>query len=130
MSALTAHDHALTISRPILRPYQEKCVESLRASYAAGHRAPLLQLATGGGKTLIFTEVTRGARAKGHRVLIVVHRRELLKQAIAKLTWAGVQHGIIAAGFKSSARRTGAGGPCADARLSLRRVARVRIVCF
>jgi hypothetical protein len=35
-------------------------------------------------------------------VLILVHRRELIRQASAKLTLAGVAHGIIAAGFQQS----------------------------
>jgi DNA repair protein RadD len=82
-----------------LRPYQEVCVAELRGAFAAGLRAPILQLPTGGGKTIIFAEVTRGARAKGRRVLVLVHRRELIRQAAAKLEWAGVPHGIIAGGF-------------------------------
>jgi DNA repair protein RadD len=84
---------------PCLRPYQEDCIARLRQSYGSGHRAPLLALPTGGGKTLIFAHVTAGARAKARRVLIAVHRRELIHQASAKLDWAGVPHGTIAAGF-------------------------------
>jgi DNA repair protein RadD len=83
-----------------LRSYQSACVDALRQSYAAGHRAPLLALPTGGGKTIIFADITSSASAKSKRVLVVVHRRELLKQASDKLSWAGVPHGIIAAGFE------------------------------
>jgi len=90
------------MSAPALRPYQSDCVAALRASFAGGHRAPLLALPTGAGKTVIFSEVTRRARAKGRRVLVVVHRRELLHQASAKLAWAGVPHGVIAAGFDAA----------------------------
>jgi superfamily II DNA or RNA helicase len=86
-----------------LRPYQAACVDALRASYAVGNRAPLFQLATGAGKTVVFGAITRSAAAKGRRVLIAVHRRELVKQACAKLQWAGVRHGIIAAGFRPDA---------------------------
>ncbi|MEB3319676.1 MAG: DEAD/DEAH box helicase, partial [Cyanobium sp.] len=43
-----------------------------------------------------------GAVERGRRVLILVHRRELIRQASAKLTHAGVDHGIIAAGFPAS----------------------------
>jgi superfamily II DNA or RNA helicase len=84
----------------VLRPYQVDAIEALRSSYRAGRRAPLFQLATGGGKTIVFGAITRSAAAKGNRVLIAVHRRELLQQASAKLEWAGVEHGIIAAGFE------------------------------
>ncbi len=82
-----------------LRPYQEQCVAALRRSYAAGRRAPLLVLPTGGGKTVIFASVTAGARSKGRRVLILVHRRELIGQACSKLALAGVKHGVMAAGL-------------------------------
>src|SRR5580704_6333317 len=82
-----------------LRPYQDRAVADLRAAYAAGHRAPLFQLATGGGKTLIFGEIARGAQAKSRRVIVLAHRRELIRQASEKLLWAGVRHGVIAAGF-------------------------------
>jgi DNA repair protein RadD len=87
---------------PVLRPYQIECVDALRRAYGAGRRAPLLQLPTGGGKTIIFGEVAHGARAKGRRVLVLVHRRELIRQASDKLDWAGVPHGIIASGFMSA----------------------------
>lgn len=82
----------------ILRPYQSDCVEALRRSYATGHRAPLLQLATAGGKTIVFTSVADGARRKAKRALITVHRRELLRQAVEKLAVAEIHPGIIAAG--------------------------------
>ena len=86
-------------NQPVLRPYQRQAVNDLRAAYAAGYEAPVLQLATAAGKTIIFAEVTRGAWSKGRRVLVLVHRRELIRQASKKLTLAGVPHGIIAAGF-------------------------------
>ena len=50
----------------------------------------------------MFSVITEGAVARGRRVLILVHRRELIRQASAKLTMAGVEHGIIAAGFEPS----------------------------
>jgi superfamily II DNA or RNA helicase len=87
-----------------LRPYQTEAIERLRESYASAHRAPLFQLPTGGGKTVVFGAITRSAASRGKRVLIAVHRRELLGQACAKLTWAGVAHGIIAAGFPGDPR--------------------------
>lgn len=85
-----------------LRPYQAQAIDDLRRAYRAGARAPLLVLPTGGGKTHIFSAVTQGAAAKGSRVLILVHRRELIRQASRKLDQLGVAHGIIAAGFPAS----------------------------
>ena len=75
---------------PSLRQYQSDLVDQLRHAYRAGHRAPLLQLATGGGKTVIFAEAARGAWSRGRRVLVLAHRVEIVRQAVAKLRTAGV----------------------------------------
>jgi superfamily II DNA or RNA helicase len=86
----------------ILRDYQARAIDDLRAAYRSGARSPLLVGATGMGKTVIFSAITAGAVERGRRVLILVHRRELIRQASAKLTQAGVTHGVIAAGFEPS----------------------------
>jgi superfamily II DNA or RNA helicase len=85
-----------------LRPYQQQAITDLRLAYRGGARAPLLVAATGAGKTVILAAITQAVAARGRRVLILVHRRELIRQASAKLTQAGVSHGIIAAGFQPS----------------------------
>lgn len=93
-------DRLAAMSTPLLlRPYQSATVDELRRAYAAGYWAPLLQLPTGGGKTIVFAEIIRSAQNKGRRVLVLVHRRELIRQACAKLDWAGVRYGVIAPGF-------------------------------
>jgi DNA repair protein RadD len=83
----------------VLRDYQAEGTSRLRCEYAGGKRAVLFVLATGGGKTICFAYITHGAASKRKRVLIVAHRRELIKQASRKLSEAGVEHGIIAPGF-------------------------------
>ena len=85
-----------------LRSYQELAITQLRGALAQHSRA-LLVMPTGSGKTVVFSEICRLADNKSRKVLILVHRRELVKQASDKLTKAGVKHGIIAAGFKPSA---------------------------
>jgi len=85
-----------------LRDYQARAIHDLRTAYRSGARAPLLVAPCGMGKTVVFSAITAGAVERGRRVLILVHRRELIRQASAKLTWAGVAHGIIAAGFDTS----------------------------
>ena len=85
-----------------LRSYQELAITQLREALARYLRV-LLVMPTGSGKTVVFSEICRLANIKGSSVLILVHRRELVKQASDKLTKAGVEHGIIAAGFKPSA---------------------------
>lgn len=78
-----------------LRPYQQIGVNGLRDSYLKGFRAPLFVLPTGGGKTVVFSYVAASTSARGKRVLILVHRVELLRQTSAKLTEAGLYHGLI-----------------------------------
>ena len=85
-----------------LRSYQQRAIDDLRNAYRFGYRAPLLCLPTGGGKTIIFTAIAQASAARGRRVLILVHRRELLRQASEKLRWAGLEHGLIAAGIEPS----------------------------
>jgi DNA repair protein RadD len=81
-----------------LRPYQESAIEQIRGQFRAAHRSVLFVLPTGGGKTVLFSYITREAAARGNRVLILVHRVELLDQASRSLTAMGVGHGLIAAG--------------------------------
>lgn len=85
-----------------LRSYQEQSIEDLRHAYRAGSRAPLLAAPTGMGKTVILATIAAQAAAKGRRVLILVHRRELIHQTASKLAWAGLDYGIIAAGHPAS----------------------------
>lgn len=80
-----------------LYDYQEAAVRQLRAQYAAGSRAPLLVLPTGGGKTVCFTYMAQRACARGLRVLVLVHRRELVHQVSVALDQWGVTHGRITA---------------------------------
>jgi len=59
----------------------------------------LYQLATGGGKTVVFSYITESAARRGNRIIILVHRQELIRQSSASLNEIGVPHGIIAPGF-------------------------------
>jgi superfamily II DNA or RNA helicase len=81
-----------------LRPYQLQALTDIRAAFRGGAHAPLYVLPTGGGKTVVFAEIARGAAAKHNRVLIIVHRQEILAQTLAKLHALGVTSGQIAAG--------------------------------
>jgi superfamily II DNA or RNA helicase len=85
-----------------LRDYQQQAISDLRSAMQQGARAPLLCLPTGGGKTIILASIAAQAAAKGRQVLILVHRRELIHQTASKLQWAGLDHGIIAAGHPAS----------------------------
>ena len=84
-----------------LRDYQEKAVDDIRIALRDVDRV-FLALPTGGGKTVIFSHITQNAIRRGRKVLILVHRRELICQTSTTLTFLGVTHGIIAAKFKGN----------------------------
>lgn len=63
-----------------LRKYQENAVSDIRTAFAKGKKRVVLSLTTGGGKTVIFTEITRLTIEKGGSVLVITDRKELLTQ--------------------------------------------------
>jgi superfamily II DNA or RNA helicase len=77
-----------------LRPYQTDLITAIRLQYQLGHRKVLAVLPTGAGKTVCFIHIAQSAARKGNRVLIAVHRQELLDQACRALP---MPHGVIAA---------------------------------
>ena len=65
----------------MLRPYQVDSVGQVSAAFQQGSKRVILCLPTGAGKTVIFSDIAAKAAAKGKRVAILTHRRELLSQA-------------------------------------------------
>lgn len=86
-----------------LRDYQEKPVVDVREMLRAV-RGALLVLATGAGKTVIFSYIAHLAANKGKRILILAHRDQLIKQASRKLSENGLTHGVIMAGYTETRR--------------------------
>jgi len=85
-----------------LYPYQDASVAEIRAAFRRGVRKVLYVLPTGGGKTVIFCFIAEQALRRGNRVLILVHRQELIEQTVAALSQFGIECGIIAAGYEPS----------------------------
>jgi len=67
-----------------LRPYQIDCLNAIREGWKSFSRT-IAVLATGAGKTVIFSHVAKEEVENGGRVLIIAHTDELLEQAIDKL---------------------------------------------
>src|SRR5687767_16042337 len=78
-----------------LRAYQERAVDNIRDAFKRGRKAPLFVLATGGGKTVLFSYMTYHAARRGGRVMILVHRDHLVRQSSDTLTALGVPHGVV-----------------------------------
>jgi superfamily II DNA or RNA helicase len=69
-----------------LRDYQERAVSSAMDSLRGGG-STLLVMATGLGKTVVFSEIIRRymAQGTGRRALVLAHRAELIHQAAEKI---------------------------------------------
>jgi DNA repair protein RadD len=82
-----------------LRDYQERDNDVLRSLFAQGRKRLCYAAPCGSGKTVLFCYAAGKAAEKGRRVVILVHRQELIDQTAKALEAAGVAHGTIAAGF-------------------------------
>lgn len=89
-----------------LRDYQLRYKKEIYELWKK-HRSVMLQMPTGTGKTRLFASIVRdihdhGVRqGKAYKVLILVHRQELLDQAAQTLGIAySVAHGIIMSGTR------------------------------
>lgn len=82
-----------------LRAYQN---EAVSAAYDALSlkKNPVLQLATGTGKSLIIAELAKLYKAEGKRVWILTHVQQLVKQnAATYLKYTGERAGVVCAGL-------------------------------
>lgn len=82
-----------------LRPYQERFVQDIRGQFFAGSKSVLGVLPTGGGKTVCFSWIGKSASERGQKVLVLVHREELLNQSYSAMSSVGIRTGMIAAGY-------------------------------
>lgn len=82
----------------VLRDYQDDLLEGARNAFRAGQQTVLLQLPTGGGKTLTSAFMVKRSSDKGLVCWWLVHRREIIGQASATFSRLGIQHGLIMAG--------------------------------
>ncbi len=79
---------------PVLRPYQLAAVSAVEALWASGSRAPLVEAATGSGKSVTMGALVLRAVEAGETVLFLAHRYELLEQFRAHLARVGVASGL------------------------------------
>ena len=72
-----------------LRPYQEDAIAAIESAWDEGFNRTSVVIATGGGKTTIFSDLIRRhgerLRKEGKRVLVLAHRAELLSQGDARI---------------------------------------------
>src|SRR5439155_18258929 len=72
----------------ILYPFQREAKEAVLRHWEKGNRAALVSLPTGSGKTIVFSDILQSSlSASNDKGLVLVHRDELLRQAIEKLNF-------------------------------------------
>lgn len=76
-----------------LRPYQEKIKQQIYAAWADGAQNVLVQLHTGGGKTVLFSNILAESEKPA---IAIAHRMELVSQISLTLARFGIRHNIIA----------------------------------
>ena len=83
----------------VLRDYQSDLVGTLRTEFKR-RRSIVLQLPTGAGKTPIAGAIALGLSERGHGLLALEHRDELVDQFCRTLDTVGLsgRYGVIAAG--------------------------------
>lgn len=88
----------MVTSELALYDYQQYGIDEAYRALAAGRRRPMLQLATGAGKTEVAVKIIQRALGKGKRVVFVVPAIELIDQTVARLSKYGVTRvGVIQA---------------------------------
>jgi len=83
-----------------LRPYQTELKNDVRDCFSRGEKSVVLCSPTGSGKTVTFADICRNSVDNGFRVMIVVDRKELIDQSVAKLNDYGLKSEIITGGKK------------------------------
>lgn len=80
-----------------LRPHQIAAVDAVERSFCEGISRPLIDACVGAGKSLMYGELARREIARGGRVIIGAHTRELVEQNAAACRSLGLETGINAA---------------------------------
>lgn len=79
-----------------LRHYQTKMVNDINSAWNSGARNVLAVLPTGGGKSVIVSQVALDREQQGANQCIMAHRTELVAQMSMHIANRGIKHRIIA----------------------------------
>lgn len=75
----------MTSSLIVLRDYQQKAIDSVLNAFKRDVKRPAFVLATGGGKTIVFSslipKIPKTSPERGNKVLVLAHTEELIRQA-------------------------------------------------
>lgn len=80
------------------RPYQKKAIDDVRSLFSSKKKRILIQLATGAGKTYVFSTILQSAHKKGTPSIMVVRGRALVDQASRRLAEHNIPHSVFMSG--------------------------------
>lgn len=83
---------------PVLKDYQVVNKNRVVQLFLSGLQKLLLVMPTGTGKTTVFSSLTSDWVREGKKVLIIIHRIELLDQIVERLSQFGIKAGLIMGG--------------------------------
>jgi superfamily II DNA or RNA helicase len=83
-----------------LYDYQEQYISEIKAAFLNGKKRIVLCSATGSGKTVMFSYMTKQAFERNKRILILTDRKELFGQSNGALVKMGLDCGEIKPGSK------------------------------
>lgn len=88
-----------------LRSYQQETIDKVYQSMRSGHRRIVVQQPPRTGKTVIMAEIARKTTTKGNRVMFMIHRKEVLEQAIKAFKLQGVDMNLTTMGMVQTLTR-------------------------
>ena len=79
-----------------LRPYQQQLKNDIYTEYQRGAKNVLGQLATGGGKSVIVSDIVLDQYHQNAPQVVIAHRTELVSQMSMHVARRGIKHSVIA----------------------------------
>lgn len=88
-----------------LRPYQSETIANILDSMRQGNKHIIVQQPPRTGKTVIMADIARRTTDKGNRVMFLIHRKEVLDQAIETFKADGVDMSLATMGMVQTLTR-------------------------
>lgn len=79
----------------ILHPFQQQLKNDIYSSWNRGNRFVMAQLPTGGGKSIIVSDIAYDFHCDNSQQVIIAHRNELVSQMSLHVARRGIPHRII-----------------------------------
>ena len=88
-----------------LRNYQRETIDKVYQSMRNGHHRIIVQQPPRTGKTVIMAEIARRTTVKGNRVMFIIHRKEVLEQAVSTFKQQEVKMNLATMGMVQTLTR-------------------------